>query len=125
VLLLLSVTAAVAAATTLAHKNMFITDADMDIHTYDTLVDVSDHPANVRIHLRFICEGPVSSGSVGVASTGKTESSSSSTSSSSIRVHGFASAFPLTEQPPRWAPANPHFVPMDIQRHLNVSISSK
>jgi hypothetical protein len=104
-------------------RSLFVTDADMGIHTYNSLVEVSNHPVNVRLHLRFICNQDT--GSTAGSSGNPSSIDSSRTDSSSIRVEGFVSTYVITTKPPAWAPGAPHYVPWHIQRHLNISISSK
>lgn len=108
-------------------KNIFVTDADMGVYTYDTIIEVSGHPVNVRLHLRFMCDGDTSSGSAWGGSTSYTQGSSSSSSSisSSISIEGFVSTYLLTTKPPPWAAATPHYYPLDILHRVNVSTSSR
>jgi hypothetical protein len=95
----------------------------MGVYTYDTIIEVSGHPVNVRLHLRFMCDGDTSSGSAWGSSTSYTHSSSSS--SGSISIEGFVSTYLLTTKPPPWAAATPHYYPLDILHRVNVSISSR
>lgn len=107
-------------------RSLFVTDADMGIHTYDGIVEVLNHPVNVRMHLRFICNSDTSSSTAGSSNSPSGSSiDSSRTDSSSIGVEGFVSTYVITTKPPAWAPGAPHYVPWDIQQHLNISISSR
>jgi hypothetical protein len=110
---------------------LFVTDADMGIDTYDSIVEIAKHPVNVRTHLRFLCpQGPGSSTQGSNKQPGDSSTHLSSTDSSSsqqdvINVEGFVSTYVLTQQPPPWSKSQPHYAPWQVQQHLNISISSR
>lgn len=102
-------------------SSLFTTDADMGIYSYDSIIEVAQRPVDVRIHLRFLCNKQQSSST---ESSG-TGSSDDCSLDSSISVEGFVSTYPLTDQPPAWSAATPHYVPVQVQQHLSISISSR
>lgn len=115
--LLLLDAAAAPPATDSSRRSLFVTDADMGIHTYNSIVELDQHPINVRVHLRFLCsQQPSSSTQPGSGDNG---------SSGNIAVEGFVSTYELTTQPPAWAPARPHYVPWQTRQHLDISINSR
>lgn len=119
-LLLLDAAAAAAAPITDSSSkgSLFVTDADMGIRTYNSIVELDQHPINVRVHLRFLCSQQPSSSST-------QPGSGDNDSSGSIAVEGFVSTYELTTQPPAWAPARPHYVPWQTRQHLDISINSR
>lgn len=98
-------------------KPGMVTDADMGIYKYDSTFQVAQYPAeHIRIWLRFLCNDDPSSGSL---------SSSTSNGSSEhvdVTVKGFVSSLQLTDVSLPWAPQRQHYLPLNIYRHLNISI---
>lgn len=110
-----------------ANHPLLVRDADMGIHTYDSVVSIGAQLLDIRIQLRFLCnkQQDSSSGNGSAQDTAVTSSSSSSSSENKVTIEGFVSAFPVNDKPPPWTPIAPHYVPPNIRQQLNISIVSR
>lgn len=74
-----------------------VTDAHMDIHTYDSIFQ----SVGIRIWLRFFCSHSVQH---------------------AVTVQGFVFSQLLSNESLPWAPEHQHYTPFNVHKHLNFSI---
>jgi hypothetical protein len=106
-------------------RPLFITDARMGIHTYESIVQHKQRQVNIRVHLRFLCSQEHEQRSGNSAGAGGGARGSSSDTAGRVWVEGFVESHLIAAEPPAWAPNNPHFFAYQIQQLVNISISSR
>jgi len=108
-----------------ANHPLLVRDADMGIHTYDSVVNIGAQLLDIRIQLRFLCNKQQDSSSGSGSPQDTAVTSSSSSWANEVTIEGFVSAFPVNDKPPPWSPIAPHYVPPNVRQQLNISIISR